>query len=162
MRIIITGHTQGLGKAFYDHFSKEHEVTGVSRTTGYVLPDDLKRIEELCQGADLLFNNAHVGLVQADIIKNLYNTLPIVTSGSMAANHITSGSVYNVEKRAIEIAHTTRKKISKYPMLLLKMGYLENYVDKASIPYSQVINAVDLWMSNPRISMIEFDNLEEK
>ena len=44
-------------------------------------------------------------------------------------------------------------------MLLLKMGYLENYVDKDPISYDTVINSIEFWMQNPRISMIEVDNI---
>jgi hypothetical protein len=44
-------------------------------------------------------------------------------------------------------------------MLLLKMGYLENYADREPVSYETIINAIDFWMQNPRVSMIEFDNI---
>jgi hypothetical protein len=44
-------------------------------------------------------------------------------------------------------------------MLLLKMGYLENYVNREPISYDTIISAIDFWMQNPRVSMIEIDNI---
>ena len=37
MKILMTGHTSPMGKELYAHLSKEHEVIGVSRESGYDL-----------------------------------------------------------------------------------------------------------------------------
>jgi hypothetical protein len=66
---------------------------------------------------------------------------------------------YSVAKKALEVEHKRLKKNSPYPMLLLKMGFLENWTEYDSIPYSQIVNAVDFWLKNPRASIIEFDNV---
>ena len=58
MKIVITGHTRGIGKAFYDHFvNLGHEVVGVSRSTGFDIPNDINRIVELATNCDLFVNN---------------------------------------------------------------------------------------------------------
>jgi hypothetical protein len=155
MKIAITGHTGGLGLAFFNYFSQSHQVIGFSRSTGYTLPDDLDKIVTVAKTCDLFFNNAHVNIVQASLIKELYRDVPIITSGSMAANY--TGKQYFNDKRYIEDVFKGYK--SNQPRLLLKMGYLENYQDRNSIAYSEVINAVECWIKSPRITMIEFENV---
>ena len=36
-KIVLTGHTSPMGKELYAHLSKEYEVIGVSRESGYDL-----------------------------------------------------------------------------------------------------------------------------
>lgn len=160
MKIAITGHTSGLGKAFYEHFSnKGYNVIGMSRSNGYTIPDDLEKIIEIAETSDVFFNNAHVGTSQAEFIKRLFRKTKIITSGSMAADYQEDNNPYYKEKLEIEKVHKVCKEFTKTPILLLKMGYLENYTDRISIPYSQIINSVEFWFDNPRISMIEFNNI---
>jgi nucleoside-diphosphate-sugar epimerase len=47
MKIAITGHTQGLGQAFFNHF-QSHTVIGFSRSNGYNIasPADRNKILE--------------------------------------------------------------------------------------------------------------------
>jgi hypothetical protein len=70
MKIIITGHTKGVGKALFGHYSKEHEVIGVSRLTGYDLTkdEDIACVAELAKNADHFFNVANVGNSQSDLL----------------------------------------------------------------------------------------------
>jgi hypothetical protein len=155
MKIAITGHTGGLGLAFFNYFSKSHEVIGLSRSNGYTLPSDLDKVVGVVKNCDLFFNNAHIGTAQASLIQELYSDVPIITSGSMAANY--TGKQYFDDKRYIEDVFKAYK--SHHPKLLLKMGYLENYQDRNSIAYCEVINAVKCWINNPRITTIEFENV---
>jgi hypothetical protein len=46
-------------------------------------------------------------------------------------------------------------------MLLLRMGYLQNYPDRYPVQYTDVLSAIDYWMTHPRVSMIEFENSPE-
>ena len=160
MNVVITGHTSGLGKEIYNHFnSLGHKVTGLSRSNGFSIPEKIDEIVKIAKSCDLFFNNAHVGTAQADFIKKLFQDTMIVTSGSMSADYWETGDQYCIDKFYIEKSHKVCKEFTKKSMLLIKMGYLENYTDRISIPYSQVINAIDFWLQNPRISMIEFNNI---
>lgn len=60
MKVVITGHTQGLGLAFCNYF-KEHEVIGFSRSNGYNIASPIARnkILEVLQDADVFVNNAY-------------------------------------------------------------------------------------------------------
>jgi hypothetical protein len=159
MKIAITGHTSGLGQAFYDHFSKDHEVIGLSRSNGYDITKNQDQIIDTAVGCDLFFNNAHSGISQAGLISQLQDRLPIVTSGSMGADYAHLDNQYYRDKRTIEKIHKFFSKNRQHPMLLLKMGYLENYQSKYNIFYSEVISAVEFWVSNPKVTLIEFDNI---
>lgn len=161
MRVVITGHTGGLGLAFFNYFIQTgHDVVGVSRSNGYTLPENFEKVVQLAETADLFINNLHLQTIQYNFLKRLYNKTSVVTCGSMAADYLTADIIqYATAKKLIEIEHKKLKKNSPYPMLLLKMGFLENWTQYDSIPYQQIVNAVDFWLKNPRASIIEFDNV---
>lgn len=160
MRVVITGHTGGLGLAFFNFFKQRgDEVIGASRSNGYALPDKLEEVIKLAEESDLFVNNLHFRLIQSDFINRLSAKVPIITCGSMAGDYPSKISLYSRDKESIHQTHRTHKKKGHLPMLLLKMGYLENFKQYDSIPYSQIINAVDFWLKNPRCSEIEFDNV---
>ena len=48
MKIALTGHTSGIGKALYDILSQEHEVVCFSRSNGYDIQED-SAIERIVQ-----------------------------------------------------------------------------------------------------------------
>lgn len=63
MKVIITGHTKGIGREFFKYFSKNnYDVIGVSKSTGYDITDESIRQEilKLSQDADIFVNNAFV------------------------------------------------------------------------------------------------------
>jgi len=165
MKIIITGHTKGLGLAIYNYFVNQgHEVIGLSRTTGYDL--ELKSLDVIDfvkdSNCDYFFNNAYCHNIQTFILKKTAPFVKVITSGSMGSNEYVMGkrdNPYYTNKYHLEMAHIEIKKNNPLPMLLLKMGYLESYPDKDPILYSEVLQAIDFWLTNPRVSMIEFGNI---
>ena len=161
MRVIITGHTGGLGLAFFNYFTQSgHDVVGVSRSNGYTLPEKFEEVVKLAETADIFINNLHLHTIQYEFLRQLYNKTSIITCGSIAADYpIPEIIQYSAAKKLIEIEHKKLKKNSPYPMLLLKMGFLENWTQYSSIPYQQVVDAVNFWINNPRVSLIEFDNI---
>ncbi len=61
MKVAITGHKRGIGKACADLFTADgHQVVGFSRTDGFDIrdPDVRKRIVEQSMDADVFINNA--------------------------------------------------------------------------------------------------------
>ena len=161
MKIAITGHTAGLGQQIYNHFQDSHEVIGISRATGYDVSIDTDRIVEIGKTCDLFFNNVHSGTTQATLIAKLYQHTAIVTSGSIGSDYHLQNVPYFKEKKAVEVTHKKYKLQSPHAMLLLKMGWLtaEDY-GCVPIGYRTVLNAIDFWIENPRISMIEFENIK--
>jgi hypothetical protein len=76
MKVIITGHTQGLGLAFGNYF-KGHEVVGFSRSTGHDITDLITRnkIFETLQDANIFINNAYNNFddAQLQLLIGAYN-----------------------------------------------------------------------------------------
>lgn len=164
MKIVITGHTNGLGLSIYNHFKQkpDYVVTGISRTTGHDLSTDLDKVVELIKETkcDYFFNNAYVDDVQSKLLRELSEHTCVISSGSMAADAAqVKREPYYLNKFDLERTHKSIKRNNKLPMLLLKMGYLENYADREPVTYDTIINSIEFWMQNPRVSMIEFDNI---
>jgi NADP-dependent 3-hydroxy acid dehydrogenase YdfG len=59
VKIAITGHTRGIGKALFDKFQSEgHEVIGFSKSTGYDISKTQSRIMIESRSCDVFINNA--------------------------------------------------------------------------------------------------------
>lgn len=165
MKIIITGHTRGLGLQIYNHFINQgHDVIGLSRSNGFDLETSVDKIIDLVKdsGCDYFFNNAYCHDTQLVLLKKLAPYIKTITSGSMGSNEYwisKRDNPYYINKYHIELTHIEIKKNNPLPMLLLKMGYLESYPDKDPITYNEVLRAIDFWLTNPRVSMIEFGNI---
>jgi hypothetical protein len=163
MRIGIIGHRGLLGSAISAEFAAGNDLIGLSRSTGYDLQTNYKEIIDICSECDLVFNNAHASTLQANVIKDLAGTkVRLVTSGSIAANYRFSD--YCEQKKLIE--ETYQLYIRKYPerCLLLKMGYLEGFDpgktrNFKTIPLATITSSIRHWLSNPRITRIEFENV---
>ena len=70
MKISITGHTKGIGKAIYDVLSEEHDVIGFSRSNGFNISDP-RKIFVASIGCDVFINNAYIMDTKDQI--NLFN-----------------------------------------------------------------------------------------
>tara|TARA_B100000161_G_scaffold11891_1_gene7358 strand:- start:404 stop:1069 length:666 start_codon:yes stop_codon:yes gene_type:complete len=92
MKVLITGHTHGIGKAILENCPSDYEVKGISRATGHDLiknlPDTLGFIKEY--NPDIFFNNAWGQGAQNEIAiwwtrnQNLKEPRVMITSGSVA------------------------------------------------------------------------------
>ena len=92
MKVLITGHTHGIGKAILENCPDDYEVKGMSRSTGHDLiknlPDILGVIKEY--NPDIFFNNAWGQGAQNEIAiwwtrnQNLKEPRVMITSGSVA------------------------------------------------------------------------------
>jgi len=60
VKIAITGHTSGIGKAIFEALSTEHDVIGLSRSTGHDITSDLDKakIIDKIYDCDVFINNA--------------------------------------------------------------------------------------------------------
>ena len=72
MKIAITGHSKGIGKACYDVLSNDHDVIGFSRSNGFNIKEP-KKIITASIGCDVFINNAYCGMAQVAILNNLWN-----------------------------------------------------------------------------------------
>ena len=68
MKIAITGHTKGIGKALADAYQRRgHEIVGLSRTKGYNIYSILK-CADLIESCDMFINNAQAGFAQTELL----------------------------------------------------------------------------------------------
>jgi len=106
MKIVITGHTSGLGKTLYDVLSKDHEVLGLSRNNGHDLSLDLSSF--VIDDFDVYINNAYYGYAQVDLLyqifnRNKYKDCTIINIGSVSADgNKDTVNEYAIHKAALE------------------------------------------------------------
>jgi len=72
MKIAITGHTKGIGKAMFETLSKEHECIGFSRSTGHDIGLQQNVIINSVSDCDVFINNAYKGMEQMNILNKLW------------------------------------------------------------------------------------------
>ena len=74
--IAITGHTQGLGKALFEHFQSDN-IIGFSRSNGYNIASPTVRsaILDKIKDADMFINNAYNNFddSQLTLLKEVYS-----------------------------------------------------------------------------------------
>ena len=163
--VIVTGHTRGLGRAIYEHFlDKGYTVFGMSRSNGYDIEKDIDKIIDAAIDlkCDYFFNNAHCRDMQKTYIERLASSMMVITSGSMGATEYSvykNDNPYYIQKYDIELTHVEVKRNNPLPMLLLKMGYLENYPDRYPITYKEILDGIDFWINNTRVSILEYGNI---
>lgn len=171
-KCIITGHTGGLGKYLFDHFqSKGWNVVGMSTSTGYDISKDMDKIVNESIGCDLFINNASYNTCQLDLLSRLCKKIPkIITIGDSGADFVNlwdikfTKDMLEVEKGYNLITLSDDPKIAD--TLLIKVAFVEksyttiekpNRIDSDYVVhYSEISNAIDFWIDNPKIKLIEF------
>lgn len=159
-KISITGHTNGLGKFYYDTLLKEHTVTGYSRTNGYNigLAKDRNLLCEAIYEDDIFINNAYHKFSQTELLYELYSKwqhLPkmIINIGSNAKDFVSAHSPhpYSVHKLALNAASKQLSRVGTCKVISLDFGFLNREdTTKTSIGYDaayeylqMVINTFD-------------------
>lgn len=92
MKIAITGHTKGIGKALTEYFTAHgHTVIGFSRSNGFDITDQQTReyIGKVLETCDVFINNAYAPYAQKQLLldtillwKNTTNTIINIGSKS--------------------------------------------------------------------------------
>ena len=73
-KIAVIGHTKGIGKAIADLYKrKKYEIVGLSRTTGYDLETDQRKIIEKLVDCELIVLNAYAKFGQYELLKKIYS-----------------------------------------------------------------------------------------
>ena len=109
MKIAITGHTKGIGKACADLLGQEHEIVGLSRKNGFDIQQTNKCAMKIVP-CDVFINNAYQSTYQSQLFEVVFKhwkdkPKTIINLGSRASyEHNFSGSIYSSDKRHLEHA----------------------------------------------------------
>ena len=107
MKIAITGHSKGIGKACFDLLSKEHEVIGMSRSNGFDI-NEIKPIIITANSCDVFINNAYSGTTQSQLFDQLFqmwrtdDTKTIVNINSRSKYDGVRTSLYGADKKHLD------------------------------------------------------------
>ena len=170
MKMVITGHTWGIGKALYDSFkSAEWEVVGLSRSNGYDIDADFDKVVEAATGADLFINNAYRDKQQTQLVQALKDKVnKMIVMGSVSRHYpelIHTDYVHDKQELA-EACRLISIDPNGIDVLHLDLSFIEgqdpdpnkptDFVSDYNIQHEEILSAIDFWMTNPKIRQMEF------
>ena len=139
MKIAITGHTNGIGKAFAEYFSSRgHEIIGLSKREGNNIRNIPKIVEQIVD-CDMFVNNAQAGYAQTELFQHVAEAWKnsrdkmIWNIGTVMASEYAMPEIaelserelaeYRVQKRALEDAvKTAKSQKNRARIMLIRPG----------------------------------------
>jgi hypothetical protein len=169
MKVVITGHTYGIGKALYDSFkSAEWEVVGLSRSNGYDIDADFDKVVAAATGADLFINNAYRDKQQTKLVHRLKNKVKkMIVMGSVSRHYpelihtdyvrdkqdlAEACRLISIDPTGIDILHLDLSFIEESLPNDDPTAFSSDYVVK----FDEILDAINFWMNNPKIRQMEF------
>jgi len=126
MKIAITGHTKGIGKAIYEHF--QPNIIGFSRSNNYDITKNMESIFRESTDTEVFISNAHSAFTQTAL---LYRFIEwgykghIISIGSVASDAIRyRNNPYSIHKQALESANEQLFSLG-HNITLIKLGYVK-------------------------------------
>ena len=171
MKISITGHTSGLGKALFNHWSNAgHNLTGFSLSNGFNIDTDIEKIANV--EFDIFINNAYSKYQQVELLYMLYEKnkdrkCTIINIGSASSDgNVDRTKPYAIEKLALEKACLQLQfNTSICKILLIKPGRMQTLMaahsNSKKIELSYMISTIDWLIAQPEniaIRSITIDN----
>ena len=176
MRICVTGHTSGIGKALSAALlARGDDVVGLSRTTGYDLskPADVERMAQESIGCQGFINNAHHGYSQVGLLFALHRMhgndpgFTMVTIGSNAADGIRMRSQpYAIEKIALDHAVAQLQRNGRWNLIHVRPGWVDtprvSGISASKLMVDDVVDAVMWAMDRPDRMMVRSITIEPR
>jgi nucleoside-diphosphate-sugar epimerase len=146
VRIAITGHTAGIGKALAETYSNRgHEIVGLSQRDGNDIRNT-RTIADLIDSCDMFINNAQVGYAQTELLfemasrwANTKKTIMIIST-MMTQDPVSvlpglDMDHYRIQKVALEQAvHQIRNRRQGPYMIIVRPGDIATHSDKTVPP----------------------------
>ena len=170
-KIIITGHTHGIGKAIYDKFKEIscREIIGMSRSNGYDIDKDFDKIVEEAAGCELFINNAYRDQQQLRLVEALKDKVDMmVVMGSVSRFYPELiPTQYVHDKQDLEEA-CRRISIDPtgIPLLHLDLSFIEGttiegadptaFVSDYTTSKDDIVDTIIFWAQKPSIRQVEF------
>ena len=171
IKIIITGHTRGVGQAIYDKFKEIscREIVGMSRSNGYDIDADFDKIVAEASGCELFINNAYRDSQQLKLVEALKDKVDMmVVMGSVSRFYpelIPTQYVHDKQALA-EACRLISLNPSGIPLLHLDLGFIEGttvedndpsaFVSDYTTPKNDIVDTIIFWAQKPTIRQIEF------
>jgi NAD(P)-dependent dehydrogenase (short-subunit alcohol dehydrogenase family) len=162
MKIAITGHTSGLGKALYEFYTSipYDKVIGLSRSNGFDINNPTPILDAI-QGFDVFINNAYDGFEQVNLLYELIQGFKgrIINISSNSSDGIKNKVwPYSVHKAALDKANQQLFH-NGYNVTNIKFGYLDTpkveHINEPKIDLTDAINTIDTIIdSDQRIETI--------
>lgn len=168
MKIGITGHTSGLGKALFDYYqSLGNDCIGFSRSNGYDITSNFDSICDCAKSLDLFINNAWQSDSQTKFVQYLKDyPVNIVSIGTSAAvfyeekiiSYVGWKREYLINKKLLMDEHTKSVFQSKGSLLLINVDTLENHPSKSevSMKFNEVIDLLNYWLVHKNLSQVNY------
>ena len=156
MKLLISGHTSGMGKAIADKFSaNNYEVIGYSRTNGRDLHDkynirdfirDSNTSDVIVLNADLKYDNVYILYQLYQELKNTNKIIIVIGSHSTETTK-NWAHPYQIEKLALEEAARQLQNVADAPYIgIVRPGYVDTprvqNIEAAKMNPDEVANIV--------------------
>jgi hypothetical protein len=171
MKVVITGHTWGIGKSLYEHFQRYSgwEVVGLSRSNGYDIDADFDKVVEAASGCFLFINNAYRDKQQTKLVTALKDKVTkMIVMGSVSRLYpelIHTDYVHDKQDLA-EACRLISIDPNGIDVLHLDLSFIEgqdpdpnkptDFISDYNIQHEEILSAINFWMTNPKIRQIEF------
>lgn len=170
-KIVITGHTSGIGKSLYNALKEGscREIVGMSRSNGYDLEKDFDKIVKEATGAELFINNAYRDRQQLELLRALKDKVDMmVVMGSVSRFYPEIIPTQYVHDKA-ELAEECRKislDPNGIPLLHLDLSFIEgtivdtntptSFVSDDNVSHKDIIESIVFWTQHPVVRQMEF------
>jgi hypothetical protein len=170
MKIGITGHTRGVGQAFFNHF-QSHTVIGFSKSNGYDISDPTSRIKILdrVKDLDMFINNAYNNyddsqLRLLEVVYNLWQgTDKIIVN--ISSRYTTGPEKYCKDKEQQDIFCKSKEFTLPY-IINLKPGLIDTdrvkHIPGKRLSTKEVVDVLNFALnSSCKIHTITFGNIND-
>ena len=170
-KIIITGHTKGIGKAIFDKFTEVscHKIIGMSRSNGYDIEKDFDKIVEEATGADFFVNNAYRDGQQLKLfhaLKDKVNMMVVMGSVSRHYPELIPTDYVHDKQALAEACRLESINPNGIPILHLDLSFIEGteiqgddptaFLSDYNTPLNDIFDTIMFWAQKPTIRQIEF------
>lgn len=170
-KIVITGHTYGIGKEIYDRFKEVscREIIGLSRSNGYDIDKDFDRVVEEATGAEIFINNAYRDRQQLKLfhaLKNKVDMMVVMGSVSRFYPELIPTQYIQDKQELAEACRLESIKPDSIPILHLDLAFIEgteipphNFTAFSSDNWTQkkdIVDTIIFWAQTPSIRQVEF------
>ena len=170
-KIVITGHTSGIGKAIFDKFTEVscHEIIGMSRSNGYDIEKDFDKIVQEATGADFFVNNAYRDGQQLKLfhaLKDKVNMMVVMGSVSRHYPELIPTDYVHDKQALAEACRLESINPNGIPILHLDLSFIEGteiqgddttaFLSDYNTPLNDIVDTIMFWAQKPTIRQIEF------